>query len=100
MFKRMAEVDVDGKRVLVRVDLNVPLDGTTVTDDFRIPPPTNAPAPNDPHVLQSLASPESGLTGRIRYRPNVVRHRHLTLTGHVAKGCLTELIISLNPVSS
>src|SRR5690349_11601014 len=28
--------DVSGKRVLVRSDLNVPLDGTTITDDGRI----------------------------------------------------------------
>ena len=28
--------DVAGKRVLVRSDLNVPLDGTRITDDGRI----------------------------------------------------------------
>jgi len=28
--------DVNGKRVLLRTDFNVPLDGTTITDDFRI----------------------------------------------------------------
>src|SRR6476469_2988271 len=28
--------DLKGKRVLVRSDLNVPLDGTTITDDGRI----------------------------------------------------------------
>ena len=28
--------DLTGKRVLVRSDLNVPLDGTTITDDGRI----------------------------------------------------------------
>ncbi|MGL5911295.1 MAG: phosphoglycerate kinase, partial [Phycicoccus sp.] len=28
--------DVRGKRILVRSDLNVPLDGTTITDDGRI----------------------------------------------------------------
>ncbi len=30
------DLDVKGKRVLVRSDLNVPLDGTTITDDGRI----------------------------------------------------------------
>ena len=28
--------DLRGKRVLVRSDLNVPLDGTTITDDGRV----------------------------------------------------------------
>jgi phosphoglycerate kinase len=32
----LLEQGVDGKRVFVRADLNVPLDGTTITDDGRI----------------------------------------------------------------
>uniref|UniRef100_A0A3B4WLE4 Phosphoglycerate kinase n=1 Tax=Seriola lalandi dorsalis TaxID=1841481 RepID=A0A3B4WLE4_SERLL len=32
----LSEADLKGKKVLVRCDLNVPLDGKTITDDTRI----------------------------------------------------------------
>jgi phosphoglycerate kinase len=34
--KNVADLDVQGKRVLMRVDFNVPLEGDTITDDRRI----------------------------------------------------------------
>src|SRR3954467_8674076 len=34
--KTVADVDVKGKRVLMRADFNVPLEGSTITDDRRI----------------------------------------------------------------
>ncbi|MFP5454547.1 MAG: phosphoglycerate kinase, partial [Alphaproteobacteria bacterium] len=36
-FRTLDDIgDVRGKRVLVREDLNVPMDGATVTDDTRL----------------------------------------------------------------
>jgi phosphoglycerate kinase len=35
-MKSIADLDVGGRTVLLRADLNVPLDGTTITDDGRI----------------------------------------------------------------
>ena len=34
--KTLKDVDLRGKRVFIRADLNVPLDGTTITDDGRL----------------------------------------------------------------
>src|SRR2546421_1067904 len=34
--KTVADVDVKGKRVLMRADFNVPLEGSKITDDRRI----------------------------------------------------------------
>ncbi|MEM7584392.1 MAG: phosphoglycerate kinase [Acidobacteriota bacterium] len=45
--KTLADVDVKGRRVLMRVDFNVPLDGDQITDDRRI----RMAVPSIQHVL-------------------------------------------------
>ena len=35
-FKRMSDVDLRGKRVFIRADLNVPIENGRITDDTRI----------------------------------------------------------------
>src|SRR5688500_14841715 len=35
-FRRMSDVDLRGKRVFIRADLNVPIDDGRITDDTRI----------------------------------------------------------------
>ncbi|MGH8724085.1 MAG: phosphoglycerate kinase [Burkholderiales bacterium] len=51
-FKRMSEVDLRGKRVFIRSDLNVPLEGGRIGDDTRI----RASVPAIKHALEQGAA--------------------------------------------
>src|SRR3970040_691362 len=51
-FKRMSEVDLRGKRVFIRADLNVPLESGRITDDTRI----RASVPAIRHALDQGAA--------------------------------------------
>ena len=51
-FKRMSEVDLRGKRVFIRCDLNVPLEDGRITEDTRI----RASVPGIKHALQQGAA--------------------------------------------
>src|SRR5688500_15645956 len=51
-FRRMSEVDLRGKRVFIRADLNVPLEGGRITDDTRI----RASVPAIRHALEQGAA--------------------------------------------
>ena len=51
-FKRLSEVDLRGKRVFIRCDLNVPLEDGRITDDTRV----RASVPGIKHALEQGAA--------------------------------------------
>src|SRR5688572_16857083 len=51
-FKRMSEVDLRGKRVFIRCDLNVPLEDGRISEDTRI----RASVPGIRHALEQGAA--------------------------------------------
>lgn len=74
----LSEADLKGKRVLVRCDLNVPLDGKTITDDTRIRasiPTVEYLMKNGAKVLLSshLGRPKSGPEDKFSLGPVAVR---------------------------
>lgn len=76
--KSVKDVDVAGKRVLVRVDYNVPLDGSRITDDTRIretlPTIQYLTEQRARVVLVShLGRPKGKVVEELRLRPVVVR---------------------------
>jgi phosphoglycerate kinase len=51
-FKRMTDLDLRGKRVFIRADLNVPIENGRITDDTRI----RASLPGIRHALDQNAA--------------------------------------------
>src|SRR5262245_38199225 len=76
--KTVADVDVAGKRVLMRVDFNVPLEGGKITDDRRIeqalPTIQNIVSRGGRLILMShLGRPKGGPDPKYSLKPTVVR---------------------------
>lgn len=84
----VADLDVQGKRVLVRVDFNVPMDGSRITDDTRI----RAAVPTLQHLIQHgakvilashLGRPDGQVEEKLRLAP-VAQHLSTLLGKPVA----------------
>ncbi|MGB7342389.1 MAG: phosphoglycerate kinase [Phototrophicaceae bacterium] len=77
--KTIRDVDLAGKRVLVRVDFNVPLDGTTITDDTRI----RAAIPTLKYILEQ--HPKAVILTSHLGRPKGERNPEMSLKPVVAE---------------
>lgn len=95
--KTIRNVDLAGKRVLVRVDFNVPLDGTRVTDDTRV----RAAIPTLRYILEQkpkavllmshLGRPKDGPDPKYSLKPVVpVLAELLGVDVHFAEDCVGE----------
>jgi len=77
-LRKLDDLDVKGRRVLVRADLNVPLDGETITDDGRIRaslPTIRALAGNGAKVIvcAHLGRPKGQVKPEFSLRPVAAR---------------------------
>ncbi len=87
--KTIRDIDLKGKRVLVRVDFNVPLEGSTVTDDTRV----RESVPTLKYILEQkpkavilmshLGRPKGGPDPKYSLKP-VVAVLQKYITAHVA----------------
>ena len=80
---RIADIDVDQKKVLIRVDFNVPSDGSRITDDRRI----RSALPTIISVLDRGGSVILVGVGRMEDKFSVST-LILPLTGKTVKGCM------------
>ena len=109
--KTVADIDVKGKRVLMRADFNVPLDGSRITDDRRIvqamPTIKSVIERGGRLILMShLGRPKGGPEAKYSLRPVAARLQELVnscmavpdATGaHHAGRNTTDLHITRNP---
>lgn len=97
----LTEADLKGKRVLVRCDLNVPLDGKTITDDTRIRasiPTIEYLVKNGAKVLLSshLGRPKDGPEDKFSLGPVAVRLSELLgKTVTMAPDCIGDGVTSI-----
>jgi phosphoglycerate kinase len=105
--KTIRDIDLKGKRVLVRVDFNVPLEGDKVTDDTRITaavPTLKAILDQKPRaaiLMSHLGRPKGGPDPKYSVKPVIpVLSKHLGLQVAFAEDCigpLAEAAISALP---
>ena len=103
-MQSLSDLDLAGRRVLVRVDFNVPMDGTTITDDTRIRaavPTIEAilAAGGTPVLMSHLGRPKGAPEARYSLRP-VAEHLDSLLeapvvfctetVGEAAEACIAE----------
>jgi phosphoglycerate kinase len=95
--KTVRDIDMKNKRVLVRVDFNVPLDGETVTDDTRI----RAAIPTLKYILEQeprgivlmshLGRPKGEAKPEFSLRPVVpVLQQHLGVNVEFVEDCIGQ----------
>ena len=85
MMKTIGDVTVEGRRVLVRADLNVPLDGDRITDDGRIRaslPTLTALTSRGARVIVCAHLGRPGGRENLRYSLAPVAARLAELLGH------------------
>merc|ERR1719433_2500797 len=94
----LTKADLEGKRVLVRCDLNVPLDGKTITDDTRIRasiPTVKSLMDNGAKVLLSshLGRPKDGPEDKFSLGPVAPRLTELLGTEvKMAPDCIGDAV--------